>query len=87
MHARTEIDAAEILSLLYHSTPSCGVFNFFLKKIQKYHASQDGGIFKKFEKKNKETTPQLGVVGYNKDNNLVTFEGIPQLQVGWYQKI
>jgi len=50
MHARTKINAAEILSLLYHSTPSCGIFNL-KKKPQKYHASQDGGVFKKFEKK------------------------------------
>lgn len=31
--------------------------------------------------------PQLGVVGYTKEKNFVTFEGTPQLQVEWYQKI
>ena len=50
MHAKTKINAAKILSLLYHFTPSCGVFNFFLKKTQKYHASQDRVVFKIFEK-------------------------------------
>jgi len=34
MHAKTEINAAKILSLLYHSTPSCGVFKIF-KKFEK----------------------------------------------------
>jgi len=64
-----------------------GYLKKFTKKTPKYHASQDGGVFKKFEKKYKETTPQLGVVGYNKDKNFVTFKGTPQLQMEWYQKI
>jgi len=50
MHAKTEINAAKILSLLYHSIPSCGVFKIYKKKTQKYHASQDGVVFKIFEK-------------------------------------
>jgi len=56
------------------------------KKKPKYLASQDGGVFKKFKKNNKETTPQLGVVRYNKDKFFVTFKGTPQLGVVLYQK-
>ena len=41
----------------------------------------------KFSKKIRENTPQDQVEGYNKDKNFVTFEGTPQLQVEWYQKI
>jgi len=34
MHAKMEINAAEMLSLLYHSTSSCMVFKFFSKLNQ-----------------------------------------------------
>ena len=34
MHAKTEINATKILSLLYHSTPSCMVFKKKIKKNQ-----------------------------------------------------
>jgi len=63
-----------------------GYLKFRRRKTQKYHASQDVVVVKNLEKKYKETTPQLGVVGYNKDKIFVTFEGTPQLQVEWYQR-
>jgi len=85
MHAKTETNAAKFLSLLYHSTPSCGVFEIKKKNPKIPRKSRWGYL--KFSKKIRENTLQDQVEGYNKDKKFVTFEGTPQLQVEWYQKI
>jgi len=66
LHAKTEINA-KILSLLYPTTPSGGVFKKKFKKILKYPATPSGGVFKILKKKWK-STPQVQVAGIMRTN-------------------
>ena len=59
------------LSLLYHFTPSRGVFKNFKKRPQN-RTQPTCGVETKLKKKN-ESIPQLQVEGYNKDKKFVTF--------------
>lgn len=62
MHAKTEINVAESLSLLYHSILSCGVFNFFLKN-PKNTTQVKMGYLKNSKKKIKKLPPNLELWG------------------------